>query len=471
MNPDTLTLHLDLSRDGFLKIFPLGETVVKSIEEFQINETYLKTKTAEILGLLRIAANQGRASGDLKAHEKMRSLGEDLYQELIPASLRKSLEDFAGKNLELRMHEDLVRIPWELLHDGNAFFCRRFRMGRFVHTLSSSVTVEKKHPGLPLQFLSIADPEGNLPGAFHEGKQISDLMFDFDEKVEPTLLTHHVRYSDFMDNLKRCDVLHFAGHVEKTDNGSQVRFADSTCTADQIGQLAGRFAFPYLVFFNGCQSSVPEESVWTLEQGQARAFDFASRFLLAGSRNFIGTLWDVDDGVAALAGAAFFRAFFNGSTVGASLAAAQDQLISTYGELSMVWAGYLHYGNPGFRVDGMSCDAEDLWNEIKGRETRRATYIELLRSNEQDEKLAAAIALHQMGDGRGARVLRKQFERILDFMNDPSQAIRERGRLLIEILSGSNWDFDILEDPKSQEETLNRIREWWNSEETRQRFV
>ncbi|MFH2002145.1 MAG: CHAT domain-containing protein [Planctomycetota bacterium] len=422
------------------------------------------------MGLLRLSANQGRASGDLKTHERLQALGEDLFQELIPVSLRESLEEAAGGDLHLYMDESLVHIPWELLHDGQGFFCRRFTMGRFVHTPGLSRRVIKRQLKVPLRFLSIADPEGNLPGAFHEGRTINDLILEMDEIAEPVLLTHHVSYGDFLDNLKRSDVLHFAGHVEKGTNGSRIQFSDAACTAEQIGRMAGCFAFPSLVFLNGCRSSVPEETHWSLEEGQARTFDFASRFLLAGSRHFIGTLWDVHDAVAAQAGTAFFRAFFKGFPVGAALVAAREQLIATFGELSMVWAGYVLYGNPGFRLEGLTCEADRLWEEIRESVERRKSCYESLRSPESLEKFASAIALYQMGDREGCKVIRKQFDIVLQFLKSPSLDHRHRGVMILQILSGSDWGFDVHRDPRTQSSVLSKIMEWWSSEETRSRF-
>ena len=90
---------------------------------------------------------------------------------VTPTYWQKVNED-TGADLVVAMDERLVGLPWELLHDGKGFFCRRYRMGRVVSTPPSSRKKEKRKLASPVSLLSVADPEGNLPAAL-DGAQIA----------------------------------------------------------------------------------------------------------------------------------------------------------------------------------------------------------------------------------------------------------------------------------------------------------
>lgn len=461
MNPDKTTLHLTSGPDDILRATTFGslaESTIKTFEEFHIDWAYLRSKASEVTGCLRRAAENGYSAGDLGNLEQMKEAGGDLYRELIPASLRGKLEDAAGGDLIVAMDARLVGLPWELLHDGKGFFCRRYRMGRVVSTPPSNRRVEKRRLTPPVSLLSVADPQGNLPAALDEAMAIRKMAIPLEGAVEAAFFTHKVRTADFLDGLRRFDVLHYAGHV--TGDDSSLGFVDGRCTAQQIRERAGRHPFPSLVFLNGCRSSCGE---FSMEQGQERAFDLASSFLLAGSRHFIGSLWNVHDAVAACAGIRFFEGFLSGRTVGAAFRDAQDHLAATFGELSMVWAGYLLYGDPGYRIEGTPLVAEHIFQGIEETEERRAACLEALAASDPFRRFIAAVALFQIGDRRGAPVIRESLEVLVDLLSGPSPLSRRQGALFLKIITGS--------DTGSDAPTVEALRSWWTSEEAMRRLA
>jgi len=351
-----ITLQYICSGGNVLRASTFGgpsplETAVKYYEQFEVNQKFLETKVGEILGCLHAAARRGTVEkkGDRQGH-RIRELGGDLYRELVPASFRAKLDSVVDGDLTLSIDSDLAWIPWELIHDGSDFFCRRYNMGRLVGLPVSVAHVEKRQLALPLRHVAVTDPEGNLPAAAAEGAATRDMLLARGGGVTPVLLSGRVSAAGFMDSLRQADVLHFAGHVEGTGDDARISLNDGFCSVRQVAKCSGRFLFPGLVLVNGCRSSAHDAPL-LIDAGQRRALGLATTFLVCGVQHFVGTLWDVRDSVARTAGVAFFRSLYEGRPVGAALRAVRSALAGEFGESSMEWGGYVLYGDPSFAID------------------------------------------------------------------------------------------------------------------------
>ncbi len=328
----------------------LDESTVKAFEEFEVNIGYLRSKIGEMLGCLRsAAASAGGGARSNGTRDRVREIGQDLYQELVPAFCRHKLGEYRGHDLLLAIDGNISWIPWELLHDGSGFLCRVFNMGRSISVPAESTGVRKRSLSIPVRHLIIADPEGSLPAASREGKATLDTLLEIGKSVVPVLLSGHVGETGFFDGLRGASVLHYAGHLDGEGDDARIRLNGGGCSAGQIAKSSGRFNFPPLVFLNGCRTSV-EAAPLTIEAGQHRAYGMARSFLLCGVRHFIGTLWDLTDSAAAAAGTTFFRKLYSGLSVGAALKETRLQLASGEGEQTMEWAGYVLYGDPSFKI-------------------------------------------------------------------------------------------------------------------------
>jgi hypothetical protein len=277
-----------------------------------------------------------------------------------------------------------------------------------------------------------------------------------------------VNRADFLDGLRRCDILHFAGHVEREEGASYLRFADGRYSARQIGQLSGRHPFPSLVFMNGCRSSYGPAPSGV--EDQDRAFDMASAFLLSGARHFVGTLWDIQDVVGAQAGIAFFRRLFSGMPVGAALTRMRRSLIHTFGESTLIWAGYVLYGDPGFRLEGRPGIAERFCQEMEEAEVRRSGYLDGLGSPHGAERLLAATALFQMGDPRGRTVLLDELHLLRELLESDSLRCRRQGAVVLKILGGEDMGYRPEDDAPARERALHAFEAWRASERLRNQF-
>jgi len=475
LNQNKITLHYTSRQNQILRVTTFGahtiaESTIKTFEEFQIEWDYLKARSSEILGLLRRAADRGYADSDFKILEKLKELGGDLYGELVPPSIHEKLTRAAGGNLLLSIDQDLAGIPWEILYDGQGFLCRRYHMGRIISIPPSVRRKKKRRIEGPVQLLSITDPEGDLPGAFQEGLRIRDLCLDSANGVQTTFFARDVKLADFYDGLKHCDLLHFAGHIESEQGKSRIRLSDGACTAARIGQLAGRFPFPTLVFLNGCRSTYRGGDALSRSEQGDRAFDLASGFLLSGARHFIGTLWDIQDVVGAQAGISFFKAFLSGMSVGSALAKVRSDLISAYGEATMIWAGYLLFGDPGFRIEGHRADRDQILMEMNLIEEMRANHIERLDSQDAEERFLAAVALFQTGDLRAGEILMTGNSPLFGLLDNSVRARRQEGEKILEILIGTRMGFRADADSGARSRILESVRAWWASEEAIKRF-
>jgi len=361
-NKRKITLQYICSGANVLRASTFGgpapmETAVKYYEQFEVNQRSLETKVKELLGCLRAAASAtSPREGNGRERNRIAALGEDLYRELVPASFRAKLDSVVDGDLTLSIDSELAWLPWELLHDGSDFFCRRYNMGRLVGLPVSVAHIEKRQLSIPLRHTVITDPEGNLPAAAAEGTATRDLLLQYGKRITPTLLSGRVSVAGFMDSLGQADILHFAGHVDGVGDDARIRLSDDFCSVQQIVKCSGRFVFPGLVFVNGCRSS-SQGAPLLMEAGQHHALGLATTFLVCGVQHFVGTLWDIRDSVARTAGVSFFRSLYGRNPVGAALRDVRQVLAEDFGENSMVWGGYVLYGDPSFSIEGLGTSA------------------------------------------------------------------------------------------------------------------
>jgi CHAT domain-containing protein/tetratricopeptide (TPR) repeat protein len=142
--------------------------------------------------------------------------------------------------------------------------------------------------------LVVADPASagwpRLPRSGEEGARIAALY-------ATTLLSgSEATRERFLASAARSALIHFAGHAESDASSGALLLADGDVTAADVARLALK-ARP-LVVLAACGTFRGDAAHVSGMPGLARAF------LTAGARAVIGTLWEVDDDVAA---ALFFQ--------------------------------------------------------------------------------------------------------------------------------------------------------------------
>ncbi len=319
---------------------------VRHVEELAVSMERIGRRCRRIVETLNRANRNGALSPDLM--QKLKENGQHFRDELFSIGIKKRLNDTGADQLILILDEQLMHIPWELLHDGSAFLCRRFAMGRVVRTRQAVTASQSRVLTPPLQMLILADPGGNLKAAYTEGVSLRDDMDTFPSSMQVAFRSHAVSADLLKAKLRNYDLIHFAGHAAYDDRrpeNSGWRLSKGSLSAADIAKMAGTGSMPALVFSNACQSA--RTAVWDVSpQMHHRIFGLANAFLLSGVRHYIGTFWEIPDETSRCFALAFYRSLLKAMPIGKALQAARQTVIEAFGEENIIWASYLLYGDP-----------------------------------------------------------------------------------------------------------------------------
>ena len=323
-------------------------STVRNYEEIPVPMEKIGERCRDITETLNNANRKGRLTRAVLM--KLREFGQIFRDELFTASVRQKMEESKADHLIVYMDDQLVHIPWELLHDGKQFLCQRFNMGRLVKTRQTILNSKSRLLARPLKMLVLADPKGDLKEAHEEGRQICDFLNEKKSIVTASLRSAEISHDLVMEKIKNFDFVHFAGHAEYQHENPLAggwRLSDGVLRAQDIFKIAGSVAMPALIFSNSCQSALTEE--WGLKVNfQDDIFGLANAFIIAGVKHYIGTFWDILDEPSGLFALEFYQRLFSGVTIGEAMRMARLQLIEKFGEETIVWASYLLYGDPTF---------------------------------------------------------------------------------------------------------------------------
>lgn len=347
-------LQLEITReDNRLKISAFeqesGEiNTVRQYEEIPIPIDKIDNRCHEITDTLNAFNRNNHV--DLDHIARLKEMGQTFRDELFTSNIKKKIETSEAEHLTISIDDQLVQIPWELLHDGKQFLCQRFSIGRLVKTRQNTVGTWNRKLERPLKALILADPEDNLESARREGQEIHDFMDQRHNLINSVFKTENIPADLVSSKLKNFDMVHFAGHSEYSRENpaeSGWRMSDGVLTAGEFMKMSQSGVMPALVFSNACQSARTEK--WTLkEHFHDEIFGLANALLLSGVKHYIGTFWEIQDKPGRTFALEFYKHLFAGRTVGEAMRRARMTLISTYGEESLVWASYLLYGDPTF---------------------------------------------------------------------------------------------------------------------------
>jgi CHAT domain-containing protein/Tfp pilus assembly protein PilF len=313
---------------------------MRQVEDIDVDHGPIARRCRQMVAYINQANRRGTLSSGVL--EQLQETGQLLRDDLFSATIKERLNAESGKTLILSIDEDLAHIPWELLHDGSRFFGQRFIIGRVVRTRQPLTSAAARPLSFPLNALVLVDPAGDLRAAYEEGLAIRDQMEVRADLLQTSFRSDGVGEEFLKAKLRRYDLVHFAGHV---DPGKGWRLSREWLSARSVRAMAGTGSMPALVFANGCQSAGSRN---TEAQGrfQSDLFDLASAFLLSGVKHYIGTFWDIPDEAGRLFALRFYQELLAGGSVGGAVHAARLSLIEQFGEASIIWAGYLLYGDP-----------------------------------------------------------------------------------------------------------------------------
>jgi len=348
--PDSNSLVLEVFRqDNGLKMSLYGRnelvSTLRHYNYFQASFSDIDRLREDISFLLNRADNLGNLEAGLYA--KLKRDGQLLWNYLLSRQIKERLKSSSACNLTLSIDEELIGIPWELLHDGTDFLCLKYSLGRLVRTGEDCPRARYRGSTPIPRMLILANPTNDLRGAYSEGITIRN---QFDRKRNDIRIDFKSTYIDKMyvkKNIGDYDIVHYAGHCEFAGDDPKNCgwvLSDGKFNPEDVLALSSSLTFPSLLFSNSCYSAI------TSADYHERAYSFASAFLFSGVRHFIGTTQKVQDSTSLAFAREFYERLLRGLTVGESMRLARQKLIDSQGSSSIHWASYLLYGDPNFAL-------------------------------------------------------------------------------------------------------------------------
>jgi len=364
-NNDGLSvINIDVTRDGNAVKTTIHESQCGTFSSIQHYDTLdisiekIDARCHEMVEMLNTTNRSGRVT--IKTLTRLREIGQIFYDELFSQSTKEKLKFSQAKFLQLTLDDQLVQIPWELLFDGNQFLCQRFCMGRSVKTRQSLPTNNNRNVDNPLKLLLIADPRGDLNGAYQEGLQLRNYMDRYKEQFHVTSFFDNVTSDSLKEKMRNYDLVHFAGHADyqESDFGeSGFRLTQNSLKASDIKKMAGAMPMPSLFFANACQSARTES--WGLnDQFENKLYGLANAFLVSGVKHYVGTFCEILDEPSRKFALVFYEKIRQGIPVGEAIQCARWALIKEFGEETIAWSSYILYGDPTAKYAEYSPPAE-----------------------------------------------------------------------------------------------------------------
>ena len=283
--------------------------------------------------------------------------GKQLYKCAVPPHLRFELRR-SGLFLEIGVDEKLVGLPWELMHDGDDFLCRKHRIGRYVNVRTrpqTSMVENYAATGQPVEdlsvlLISVPRPEPRsaeetfepLPHAEAETKALTEALTQMPGVKVTPLVGRKATYNAVFDALEtsRYHIVHYTGHAhfDRADpQSSALVLYDADLDAGSVRNFLSS-APPVVCFMNACETGAAP--AW---RDQYDIYGLAWAFLETGSY-LLGSCWKIDDQVASTFAGAFYDSLLvQGHTIGTSVTEARQ---AAYRDDDFGWASYVLYGDP-----------------------------------------------------------------------------------------------------------------------------
>jgi CHAT domain-containing protein len=345
--------ELNLSREGERIRVCASEQqkpTLKQYEDRDVSFAKVDRLCDEILSVLNRANRRGDMADSLIYD--LKKAGQDLFDELLTPKAKRLIRSTSLKTLSLHIDDQLVHIPWELLFDGGQFLCRRFSVGRTVSTKEHIPGCRDRTVGESMKMLIVADPGENLTAAYREGIKVRDKLIGLEGRIKVNLVSSMVDKKYIRRNIRDYDILHYSGHADyHRDDPSRSgwRMADGIWNVKDIRSIAGETTFPFLIFANACHSG--RSSGRHIDSGyEKEIFDLANSFLHCGVTHYIGTFSEVLDSPSSTFAVEFYKAISRDASVGEAVRIARERIVEHFGEKNIIWASYMLYGDPSYRI-------------------------------------------------------------------------------------------------------------------------
>jgi len=350
------TLYLEaILEDSCLKIGIHKDDSVWTYEKKTISIKAVNDHCYQMMDILNRFQRQNNSEMKKNGFKQIQNEGRILGDELFTAEIKSKIcEESSVDNLIIRIDDNLVHIPWELICIKQTFLCQQFNIGREVRTRQYISYRQERILQTPLNMWIISDPYDQLKQTILEGKQICDIMDQLNHQkiIIDALHQSQVMPDEINEKIRNFDLVHFAGHVEyhsdKPDD-SGWHLTNGVLKASDILKLTASESMPLFVFSNACQSA--RTNAWNTNMHYTKhlsnCYGLANAFMIAGVKHYIGTICDIVDVSGSQFAKYFYKALVKGKSVGESVRIARTYLIQNNPE-DIGWASYLLYGDPTF---------------------------------------------------------------------------------------------------------------------------
>lgn len=364
-----------------------GATIAESTS--RVNQRTFDT----ILSRLERVLNDPNA--DAEVLPRIVSLGRTLWEDLLCAlgarlctaaapPLRDSDErtaeeaDRVAPHLRLQIAAELMRHPWELLHDGEELLGLRFALGRQIFMESPSLRQARRRAAGAIRVLVIGDPAftpsfvddlrrqkrpipPQLPEAREEARRVAleferlrDELAGLPPLHVESVVGDAISVTEMRERLRGgYHIIHFAGHgvFRKGDpETSAWLLSDGELWAREMrNTLAGQQEPPWLIFANACEAGM--DAGTPIGRYQGDVFGLATACINQGVAAYIAPLWPVQDVLAAELAADFYRELVvTRVSVGEALrrakVRARGRRAAGGAARQLTWASFVLYGDP-----------------------------------------------------------------------------------------------------------------------------
>ncbi len=275
--------------------------------------------------------------------QRLAETGDDIAQLLLPLPLARWLAEPSLIGRELVIESDDAEVPWELARlDGMALW-QRFVMTRREMVMARRDAAPPRPPqggGWPRRALVLADPEDNLAAAREEAEAVVAALGS--EWHVDLLLGRQATCVNLIDRLEheRYGLLHFACAAES--GPPRLFMADEPLPASRLGHVRLPQP-PALVFLNACQTAGGGHLA-TVSTAWSRVF------LALGACCVVGTLWRVEDTVAASLVDDFYRSLRAQQPLGMALWQARRETLARTGQEAPDLHAYVMHGDAAVRL-------------------------------------------------------------------------------------------------------------------------
>ena len=347
-------LKIEAILDGScLKIGIHQDESIWTYEKRTISIEQIDHKSCQLIEMINDVQRQKQlVSNDV--FTQIRNEGRLLGDELLTPELKYRLNETSNENLIIRMDDNLVQIPWELICIQHHFLCELFNVGREVRTRQHTGHRRERKLNNPLQMWIISDPYDQLAKTIEEGNKICSCIdrANKNEILIDALHQSQIMHDEINERIRNYDIIHFAGHVDyHSDHAEDCgwHLSSGIYKACDILKLSASANMPSLVFSNACHSA--RTDAWNTnnryKDNMISSYGLANAFMLAGVKHYIGNTCEIVDAHGSEFAYYFYQSLIAGKSVGESVRQARSAIIETNPH-DIGWASYILYGDPSF---------------------------------------------------------------------------------------------------------------------------